>query len=113
MGVSPMHFEERHGRDAHATEDMIIDCHVHTCAFDPAHGCTSAHLLNTFAFRFMRWRLGLGQVTPDEKIMEAKLFETVNGTREVDRVVLLAFDAVHDSQGQRDDARTHLYVKND
>jgi predicted TIM-barrel fold metal-dependent hydrolase len=92
---------------------MIIDCHVHTCAFDPAHGSTSAYLLNTFAFRFMRWRLGLGQVTPNDKIMEAKLFETVNGTREVDRVVLLAFDAVHDSNGRRDDARTHLYVKND
>jgi predicted TIM-barrel fold metal-dependent hydrolase len=92
---------------------MIIDCHVHTCAFDPAHGRTSNYLLNTFAFRFMRWRLGLGQVTPDEKVMEAKLFLTVRGTREIDRAVILAFDAVHDADGRLDEARTHIYVKND
>jgi len=68
---------------------MTIDCHVHTCAFDPAHGLTSDYLLNTFAFRFMRWRLGLGKVQPNDQIMEAKLFQTVDGTPEIDRVVLI------------------------
>ena len=38
---------------------MIIDAHVHVCAFTPEHGKTSERLLSTLAFRFMRWRLGM------------------------------------------------------
>ena len=38
---------------------MIIDCHVHVCAASPGHGSMSPRLLNSIAFRFMRWRLGL------------------------------------------------------
>jgi predicted TIM-barrel fold metal-dependent hydrolase len=94
---------------------MIVDCHVHTCADTPEHGSTSRRLRRTIAFRFMRWRLKLpwqdGAVL--ERALEAKLLETVRQTTGLDAVVLLAFDAVFDQAGQRDEARTHLYVKND
>lgn len=66
-------------------------------------------------FRFMEWRLGVSQ-GDDEKTdreIEAALTKTVNETDTIDAAVVLAFDAVHDKDGQIDRARTHLYVTND
>jgi predicted TIM-barrel fold metal-dependent hydrolase len=74
----------------------------------------SQKLLNSVAFRFMRWRLGLRDFHADtEKDLEAKLQETIRETPKLDAVVVLAFDAVHDDDGRRDPVNTHLYVTND
>src|SRR5688500_17957561 len=93
---------------------MVIDVHVHTCALNPEHGSTSARLLNSIAFRFMRWRLGIKKLdySVDEHL-ESALRRTIVGTRKLDAAVILAFDAVHTSDGRLDAANTHLYVKND
>jgi predicted TIM-barrel fold metal-dependent hydrolase len=93
---------------------MNIDCHVHLCAFNRDHGWTSDHLLNTLPFRFMRWRLGMkGNNAQTEKNLESKLLNLVQQTPELDKIVVLAFDAVHNQEGQLDKKNTHLYVKND
>ena len=92
---------------------MIVDCHVHVCAFTPPHGSTSPYLLNTLAFRFMRWRLGLpGADERTEQALETRLIDTIRESR-IDAAVVLAFDAVYVADGIRDDANTHLYVTND
>jgi uncharacterized protein len=93
---------------------MVIDCHVHTCAFSPEHGLTSPHLLRTAPFRFMRWRFGLhGSDARTEVELEGKLFATLGGARDLDAAAVLAFDAVYTPSGQMDSTNTHLYVKND
>jgi predicted TIM-barrel fold metal-dependent hydrolase len=93
---------------------MVIDCHVHTCAFTPEHGKMSAHLLKTLPFRFMRWRLGMtGAGAETELQVERLLFRLLDETTRLDAAVVLAFDAVHDDDGRLDDANTHLYVTND
>src|SRR5689334_12280720 len=94
---------------------MILDCHVHTCAFTPDHGWTSEMLQNSIAFRFMRWRLGIkGADESAERQLEARLVETIEQTTRLDAVVVLAFDAVHESgNGRLDTTNTHLYVRND
>jgi predicted TIM-barrel fold metal-dependent hydrolase len=93
---------------------MVIDCHVHVCAFTPPHGKTSAHLLSTLPFRFMRWRLGMrGEDAQTERDLEATLLNAIDRTPQIDRIVLLAFDAVHNGDGSMAEANTHLYVTND
>src|SRR3954462_15838447 len=93
---------------------MRIVCHLHTCAFAPAHGKMSAHLLKTLPFRFMRWRLGMkGADARTELQVEQLLFRLLDETTQLDAAVVLAFDAVYDGEGHFDDARTHFYVTND
>ena len=93
---------------------MILDVHVHTCAASPGHGFLSNSLFKSLPFRFMRWRLGLGDYGPQtERELEAKLSGFLQETKKLDAAVILAFDAVHDGDGRRDDANTHLYVTND
>jgi predicted TIM-barrel fold metal-dependent hydrolase len=93
---------------------MVIDCHVHVCAFTPPHGKTSTHLLSTLPFRFMRWRLGLrGSDGQTELDLERTLVSAIRDTPLIDAVVVLAFDAVYDDDGRFDAANTHLYVTND
>src|SRR5687767_10539767 len=93
---------------------MVIDCHVHICACTPGHGWMSARLQKSLAFRFMRWRLGVvGYDEAAERQLEAKLIETIDETTCLDTAVVLAFDAVHDREGNLDEANTHLYVTND
>ena len=93
---------------------MILDVHVHTCAASPGHGFLSNRLFKSLPFRFMRWRLGLGDYGPGtERELEAKLSGLIEGTAKLDAAVVLAFDAVHTDAGERDDANTHLYVTND
>ncbi len=94
---------------------MIIDCHVHLCAFMPGHGSMSKRLLNSLPFRFMRWRLGINDVVPDA-FTEQKLVDTLVrllDQSDLDAAVLLAFDAAHDFEGRFDAANTHLYLTND
>src|SRR3954470_8586065 len=93
---------------------MIIDCHVHVAALTPGHGCMSGRLLKSIPFRFMRWRLGIpGNDAATEKALEARLFQTLDETIEIDAVALLAFDAVYNIDGQLNLERTHFYVTND
>ena len=74
----------------------------------------SDRLQKSLAFRFMRWRLGAkGYDESTERHLERKLVETVDRTEILDAAVVLAFDAVYDTSGRRDDANTHLYVTND
>lgn len=92
---------------------MTIDCHVHLCTFTPEHGGTSRHLLDTLPFRFMRWRLGMvGSDARTERALEAKLFELMGETPQLDAVVLLAFDAAYTDDGRLDVKNTHLHVTN-
>ncbi len=94
---------------------MIVDCHVHACAATPGHGHVSARLRKSLTFRFAKWRLGISGADDEalERGMEARLAEAVASAPPLDAAVVLAFDAVYDEDGTRDDARTHLYVGND
>lgn len=93
---------------------MVIDCHVHLSATVMPHGRMSQKLLNSIPFRFMRWRLGLD---PEGDAFDSDLVTLIDrligDTPGLDACVMLAFDAVHDFEGRRDDANTHLYVSND
>ena len=93
---------------------MIVDCHVHVCAFTPGNGSTSAKLRNSLPFRFMRWRLrAKGYDANTEVQIRDRLLDVINATPKLDAAVVLAFDAVHDEEGRFDEANTHLYVTND
>lgn len=92
---------------------MKIDCHVHISATTAGHGSMSDRLLNSAAFRFMRWRLGLvGNDASTERALEATLSATIRGSG-MDAAVVLAFDGVHRNDGSFDREATHLYVTND
>lgn len=92
---------------------MIVDCHVHLSAFTPGHGFMSRTLLDSVPFRFMRWKFGLvGEDASTESTLEQLLAKTIADAAPVDAAVVLAFDAVYDSQGTRD-PRTHFEVAND
>ena len=92
---------------------MIIDCHVHVSASTPGHGGMSQRLVNSLAFRFMRWRLGIGPYGAEsERELEHVLVRTIRETEKLDAAVVLAFDAVHTPGGELDGANTHLYVTN-
>jgi predicted TIM-barrel fold metal-dependent hydrolase len=93
---------------------MVIDCHVNVTASTPAHGGMSQKLVNSIAFRFMRWRLDLGPYgAGSEDELERVLVQTIRGTEKLDAAVVLAFDAVYTSDGAIDETNTHLYVTND
>lgn len=92
---------------------MIVDCHVHACAMTSGDGSISPRLRKSLAFRFARWGLGIaGDDETMERSMEAKLVETVETAHPLDAAVVLALDAVYDDEGNRNEARTHLYVSN-
>ena len=94
---------------------MIVDCHVHVSADTPEHGFLSPRVRDSLLFRFMRWRLGLTweNGAAAEGDVAAKLAATIAGTEQLDAAVILAFDAVYDSDGRFDRERTHFYVTND
>jgi uncharacterized protein len=91
---------------------MIIDVHVHTSACTPGNGMMSEHLQATFPFRFIRWKFGLvGADASTERAMNEKLVDTINGAKELDAAVVLAFDAIYDDAGNFD-PRTHYFIEN-
>lgn len=93
---------------------MILDCHVHVSAFAAGHGTMSPRLLSSIPFTYMRWQFGLeGNDQATERQVENLLVRTVDQAVELDGVVVLALDAVHDRDGRPDWANTHLYVTND
>jgi predicted TIM-barrel fold metal-dependent hydrolase len=73
----------------------------------------SARLLNSFPFRFMRWRLGIkGSDAATDRQLEQMMVDRITAS-DLDAAVVLAFDAVYDRDGRRDVENTHLYVSND
>jgi uncharacterized protein len=93
---------------------VILDCHVHLSAFTPGRGFMSRSLLDSVPFRFMRWKFGLaGEDEQTERMLEELLARTVADATPLDAAVVLAFDAVHDTEGKRDAQRTHFEVAND
>src|SRR4051812_5794592 len=93
---------------------MIIDCHVHISATVAPHGSMSQRLLRSVPFKFMRWRLGLDPAGPAfDAELEGVLDKTISQASGLDAAVILAFDAVHDRDGRKHEANTHLYVTND
>ena len=62
----------------------------------------------------MRWRLGIsGEDAESERQIAASLVDHVERTEQLDAAVVLAFDAVYEGDGRRDEDRTHFYVSND
>jgi predicted TIM-barrel fold metal-dependent hydrolase len=93
---------------------MILDCHVHVSAFDPSHGSMSNKMLDSLPFKFMRWHFGLkGSDQETERQIENLMVSSIDGAKELDGAVVLAFDAVYDLDGNIDLPNTHLYVTND
>lgn len=94
---------------------MVLDCHVHVSAFVPGHGRVSARAERSLPFRYMRRQLRIpaGDDEAAEVAVARRLFEALDGAAEVDAAVLLAFDAVYDESGRRDDDATHFFVEND
>src|SRR5687768_9553256 len=93
---------------------MVVDCHVHLSATVWPRGAMSQKLLGSIAFKFMRWRLRLdpaGDGFDDELVELAN--RLIGETPGLDAAVMLAFDAVYDREGRRDNINTHLYVAND
>lgn len=95
---------------------VILDCHVHTAALLPGHGCISARTRRGLTFHWMRHQLGIPYGVSDatiERTLERALATSVAGTPELDAVVLLAFNAVYTAEGVMDEPATHMYVSND
>jgi len=93
---------------------MVIDCHVHLSATTPGRGVMSEKLLRSPQFKFLRWKFGLDPAGEAfDSGIERTLVEQINEAVELDAAVVLAFDAVYATDGQRDDRQTHLYISND
>ena len=91
---------------------MIIDVHTHICALGRG-GMISRKLIDSPAFRFMRWRLGIrGERSTWPAQLEQGMLRIIDESG-LDKAVILAFDAVYREDGSRDDANTHLFVEND
>lgn len=74
----------------------------------------SPKLLRSLPFKFLRWKSGIDLEAPDvDNRLERWMLEQLDGCPALDAVVVLAFDAVHDKDGRRDEANTHLFVEND
>ena len=95
---------------------MKLDCHVHILATTPGHGSLSGYLRKRPNVVLTRIRLGIPLLGGDERVeraIEKRLVGTAEGAADLDAVVGLAFDGVHDEDGGFDAAKTHLYVTND
>src|SRR5260221_9577999 len=87
-----------------ASLQMILDCHVHICAFTPEHGRTSARTLNSIPFRFMRWRLGIpGSDATTEQRLVQRLPDTIDQTEQLHAAGILSFHGVWTRAGKIDD----------
>ncbi len=93
---------------------MRIDCHVHISAFQTGHGSVSQRLIKSMPFRFLRWNFEIGAIdeSADAKLEKA-LVDQLNACDELDAAAVLAFDAVYDPDGTRNDEQTHLFIEND
>lgn len=74
----------------------------------------SARLSGSIPFKFLRWRFDIGSIDESsDQRLEALLVGQLNACDRLDAAVVLAFDAVYDRHGRRDEQNTHLFVEND
>ena len=93
---------------------MIVDCHVHLSANTPGRGKMSDDLLRSLSFRYLKWKFGLNPTGPEfDDSFEAALIRQLDAVPELDAAVVLAFDAVYELDGRRNDMDTHLMTEND
>ncbi|HET6371039.1 MAG TPA: amidohydrolase family protein [Nitrospiria bacterium] len=96
----------------------IIDIHTHVFSLDPARsGCTLSPKSEKRALTYyLRWRNGIGlseELAAAEEKFQAKWLQVIEETEQVDRIVILAHDAVYEKGGKLSEEKTHFYVPND
>lgn len=95
---------------------MKIDCHVHLVGSSESSGCYfSPRMRRSPSFLYLRRKFGL-QKEKTPEAAERKYLHTLRSyveRSELDRAVLLAFDAVYGRDGNLDWGRTHTFVPND
>ncbi len=94
---------------------MKIDLHVHLDLGAPPGGNLFRGLGHRVGSWYLRRRLKLGKAA-DPREMERRLADRLSALvrgSEIDRAVLLAFDAVHSPSGEIDLGRSLLHVSND
>ena len=64
--------------------------------------------------RLLKWLYRVRQEEPikADAALQALYRREIEGAEAIDRFVVLAFDAVYDDAGHRDETRTELYVPN-
>ncbi len=101
----------------HPVSHPVIDGHTHICGSgNEGTGCfISRRLLSSFAFRYMRWKLGLGvfgEVQGLDGAVRKSLFADLDAAPSVDYVVLYGHDKVYRDGELREDL-THMHTPND
>ncbi|MFO8073142.1 MAG: amidohydrolase family protein [Polyangia bacterium] len=94
---------------------MKIDLHVHLDLGSPPGGNFFRGVSHRVGSWYLRRRLKIGKTADPrerERCVAERLSALVRGS-EIDRAVLLAFDAVHSPNGEIDPKRTLLHVSND
>ena len=99
------------------TPRPIIDIHVHILPPDAcsaeAHVSTTQWNWPSFLYLRLRHRLKRQEQVEGSGIIRSHLSRAVASMRAVDRIVVLALDAVYDDSGRQDSRHTHFYVAND
>ena len=94
----------------------IIDVHVHIAAKSEP-GCKVSHTMErqpAFAFMLLADGVSRDELRRDfDGTIRAKIVDTIDGAPSVDRVVVLALDAIYGDDGVRRDGDSHLVVSND
>ena len=92
----------------------VIDIHVHFGA--PANPYNDCYWSKKFeqqpAYFFLKLTSGSLFKKLTYEVVQKKLLSAVNGSKRVDKSVLLAMDKVYDLNGAEHDESTHLYVPN-
>jgi predicted TIM-barrel fold metal-dependent hydrolase len=96
----------------------IIDIHTHVFSLDPERtGCTLSKVSERrIVGRYLRWKHGICASDPAERaeaILQQQWLKTIEETKYVDQIVILAHDAVFSRNGERLDEQTHFYIPND
>ncbi len=93
----------------------IIDIHVHFGG--PRNSKNGCYWSETFKKQPAYWLLKLTSYSlfkePSFQEVERKILSIINGSKKVDKVVLLAMDKVYHPDGISQDSETHLFVPND
>jgi predicted TIM-barrel fold metal-dependent hydrolase len=97
--------------------ELRIDVHVHIVALnEKEHGCyLSPRMRRHPIFRLWALRYNFIELTDaefDRKYIET-LINDVQDAEGIDKVIILAMDAIYDTKGKQDRRRTHSYVSND
>ena len=94
----------------------VIDVHVHIAAKSEP-GCKVSHTMErqpAFAFMLLADGVARDELRRDfDGTIRAKIVDTIDGAPGIDRVVVLALDAIYGDDGVRRDGDSHLVVSND